>query len=101
MAFLTGLYEAFKPLTDAKPRNAELESPGENLSYRSPLQVTEIFETSDGEHFPICPRCKVSLEYEYMRYCNRCGQKLNWRNFPRSATIHTVRKHVPIVRSKA
>lgn len=26
MSFLAGLYEAFKPLTDAKPRNVQLQS---------------------------------------------------------------------------
>lgn len=100
MAFLSGLYEAFKPLTDAKPRNVQLESHGENLSQRSTLQVTEILETADGECFPVCPRCKITLEREYMGFCDRCGQKLNWHGFPKSATVYIVHKRDPIGGSK-
>lgn len=89
MAFLLALYEAFKPLTYAKPRNLCLESKDESLSYRLPMQVTEIFATDDQEHFPVCPRCRISLEREYMNYCDRCGQRLDWFGFPSSAVIRT------------
>ena len=91
--FLADLSEAFKPLTDTKPRNIRLEPNSEGLSYRFPLQVTEIFATDDGEHFPVCPRCKVTLEREFTRFCDRCGQKLDWFGFPKSVVICTAHDH--------
>lgn len=46
-------------------------------SYRSPLPVTESHSFPDG-NYPICPRCRLTLPREYMRYCDRCGQRLSW-----------------------
>lgn len=50
------------------------------VSYRIPLPVTRViayYKTT----YPICPRCAVSLDREYMSFCDRCGQKLNWDLF--------------------
>lgn len=27
---------------------------------------------------PVCPRCKIMIEREYMKFCDNCGQKLGW-----------------------
>ena len=27
----------------------------------------------------LCPKCGIFLEREFVRYCDQCGQKLNWR----------------------
>lgn len=51
------------------------------ISYRLSLMVTEIIIYADGYTYPVCPRCKNTLEREYQSYCDRCGQKLNWDNF--------------------
>lgn len=56
----------------------------EAISYRTPLPVTHIIEFSQGDFYPVCPRCDVSLEREYMAYCDRCGQKLSWDVFDKA-----------------
>ncbi len=50
-------------------------------SYRKAIAVTEILMFPDGDTYPCCPRCQMSLDREYMRYCDRCGQLLGWINF--------------------
>ena len=46
--------------------------------YRVPLEITEIAVHYDRSSFPVCPRCKISIDREYQSYCDRCGQKLAW-----------------------
>ena len=55
------------------------------VSYRIPLPVTKVIAYSNTT-YPICPRCTISLEREYMSFCDRCGQKLNW-NFLEHANV--------------
>lgn len=55
------------------------------VSYRIPLPVTKVIAYSKTT-YPICPRCAISLEREYMSFCDRCGQKLNW-NFLEHAKV--------------
>lgn len=50
----------------------------EAITYRVPLSVTKVIVYRDGTTYPICPRCLMSLDREYMSFCDRCGQKLNW-----------------------
>lgn len=49
------------------------------LSYRTPKYVYTSRVYEDGIEFPICPGCADTIEREYMRYCDRCGQALNWQ----------------------
>ncbi len=37
-----------------------------------------------GEGYYVCPRCGVSLEREFMAYCDRCGQRLGWEQHHRA-----------------
>ena len=46
--------------------------------YRVPLPVTEVMVHCSGDSYPICPRCDCTLDREYMRFCDRCGQCLAW-----------------------
>lgn len=55
-------------------------------AYRIPLQVRKVIQFKEGYSYPICPRCDCSLDREYMRYCDRCGQHLVW-NYLRDARI--------------
>ena len=62
----------------------------QELAYRQPLPVTQVrcFRFSSGlTGFPVCPRCRCTMEREYQSYCDRCGQTLDWRNFDRAALI--------------
>ena len=53
-------------------------------SYREPMRVNEIccFH-GENQHvaYPVCPRCRNTLEREYQSFCDRCGQALNWSGF--------------------
>ena len=49
--------------------------------YRRSMPVRQVFRSRNGEAYPICPRCHRSMDREYMRFCDRCGQRLGWRGF--------------------
>lgn len=55
----------------------------EALSYRRPITVHAVMLFRDGYRrpttYPICPRCNITMEREYQRYCDRCGQRLDWK----------------------
>lgn len=57
------------------------------IKFRSPLQVTKVIVFSNGESYPVCPRCKITIEREYMRFCDRCGQRLSWKNFGKTIVM--------------
>ena len=40
-----------------------------------------------GGLFPLCPRCGSAMEREYQGYCDRCGQRLDWRGLPKARVI--------------
>lgn len=62
------------------------------MSYRRKMPVTEIriFPSNYyGETgYYVCPRCSVTLEREFMAYCDRCGQRLDWRDYKKAREIH-------------
>lgn len=58
------------------------------LQFRTSMAVVEVLRLKSGEEFPICPRCHISLEREYMNFCDRCGQKLCWHDFRHAKVIH-------------
>ena len=48
-------------------------------SYRIAFPVTQMAQYSAcGACYPLCPRCKRSMDREYTSFCDRCGQKLSW-----------------------
>ena len=50
------------------------------LSYRRPLEVEEIvYFRRTGACYPRCPRCLRTVEREYTAFCDRCGQRLDWK----------------------
>ena len=57
------------------------ETTEEKLSYRIAMLVTESVCYQSGFKYPICPRFKCSMEREVQSYCDRCGQKLNWKHY--------------------
>lgn len=54
---------------------------GQAMTFRIPLLVTKVIVYSDHTAYPLCPRCTIGLEREYMNFCDRCGQKLSWKLF--------------------
>lgn len=59
------------------------------VSYRLPLPVKEIIVYQSGDQYPRCPRCEQSIDREYMLFCDRCGQRLDWCNFTKEK-VHEV-----------
>ena len=63
----------------------------DQISYRIPMQVTKIMirPTSKGESgYYVCPRCGLTIEREFMSYCDRCGQHLSWEGFENAIYIY-------------
>ena len=53
----------------------------EELSYRSPLRVTEIRTLTANRvktQYMVCPRCECFLMRHNQQFCCECGQKLEW-----------------------
>lgn len=54
----------------------------ENIDYRTERLVREVvvvrnFLSETGYY--VCPRCDCLLDREFVRFCDRCGQRLNWQ----------------------
>ena len=63
------------------------------LSYRVPLPVKHcLLYPYSGHTYPLCPRCDISMEREYVAFCDRCGQRLNWSNYEHAKIIVAPRK---------
>ena len=52
------------------------------LTYRQPMLVRKlkVFYNAHGEEdtYYACPRCDVTMEREFLGFCHRCGQRLDW-----------------------
>lgn len=63
----------------------------QELTFRNPMSVTQVrcFRTSHNTitQFPVCPQCGVTMEREYQSFCDRCGQRLDWKNFSRATIL--------------
>ncbi len=57
-------------------------------AYRIPMPVTELMVFPGRSAYYVCPRCGITVEREYMRYCDRCGQRLGWRNCERARIVY-------------
>ena len=62
------------------------------ISFRTPLPVNKILLFKNNYSFPICPRCNITLDREYQSFCDRCGQRLDWRKFSKAEIIKWVEK---------
>lgn len=51
-----------------------------NGCYRKALAVKEQIQLQNST-YPICPRCSIMLEREWMKFCDNCGQKLDWKEY--------------------
>lgn len=56
--------------------------------YRLRMPVSEVMVFPDGAGFYVCPRCHVTMDREYMNFCDRCGQHLGWKNLRKVRTVH-------------
>lgn len=59
-----------------------LLSPPERVPMPQAMPVKEVlYFARENISFPRCPNCHLTMEREYVRFCDRCGQKLDWSNF--------------------
>jgi len=60
------------------------------MGYRRSMAVKEIlfFTSSEGgTGYYVCPRCGITLDREFMSYCDRCGQRLGWYGYENARII--------------
>lgn len=50
-------------------------------TYRIPKRVRVVYSYNEKMEFPKCPRCGSTMEFEYQLFCDRCGQRLSWKNY--------------------
>lgn len=81
------------PLCGAVPGNGGamergVTEPGlSELRFRKAMPVTATVVYRTRAAFPLCPQCGSAMEREYQSFCDRCGQKLDWRQYTRSRTV--------------
>ena len=54
------------------------------MTYRTPMMVDEaiIYRKAFGyDIYYCCPRCQNTLERDFVAYCDRCGQCLDWSEY--------------------
>lgn len=62
----------------------------DEIHFREPMPVTALrcFRYLHGTTaYPVCPRCKLTMEREYQPFCDRCGQKLDWEDYEQTDVI--------------
>lgn len=69
------------PLKKQKKKWPKLPGSLGAITYRLPIPIKEVVIYKSGNCYPRCPRCGQSMDREYMRFCDGCGQKLEWRGF--------------------
>lgn len=65
-------------------------------SYRRPLLVREviIFPAKPVPYgYYVCPRCRITVEREFVRYCDRCGQHLDWSRYEQAVIVRPGEKN--------
>lgn len=55
-------------------------------NYRTPMQVTHLRKYPATTYY-ICPRCSITMEREFVAYCDRCGQCLGWEHYRKAVVI--------------
>ena len=63
----------------------------EAVSYRVPMRVRELmmYRTNCPESgYYVCPRCKRTMDREFMAFCDRCGQKLDWDKYEDAEVVY-------------
>ena len=72
---------------EIKELKSQLKCSAPAVSKQTPSLVVNAFVYANGDTYFQCPNCKVTMEREYQRYCDRCGQRLKW---PALRKIHYI-----------
>ena len=65
-------------------------------AYRTPMPVTAVRyypACPDLFTYPLCPRCGLTMEREYQRFCEHCGQALDWKDLSKAIIVRTRSPH--------
>ena len=62
------------------------------LSFREPMPVTQARLLEVDGAYPVCPRCRISMEREYQSFCDRCGQRLDWKGYKKAQVIYPLKR---------
>lgn len=61
-------------------------------SYRVGMRVTEmiVYQSAFGGQtgYYRCPRCHITMDREFMAFCDRCGQHLDWKDYQKAKVIY-------------
>lgn len=57
-------------------------------TYQIPMKVKKVCSYKWGADFPKCPKCGSTMERDFQRFCDRCGQRLNWSEFDEFEVKH-------------
>ena len=66
-----------------------------SMSYRRPMLIRELVVFPDMwpiDSYYVCPRCQITLEREFVKYCDRCGQCLDWAKYKQARIVYPGRK---------
>ena len=61
------------------------------IAYRTPMMVDEsviIRKALNDDLYYCCPRCQIFLARDFMAYCDRCGQCLDWSEYRNAKHIY-------------
>ena len=62
----------------------------ESSSYRIPMPVVAVRAYPAAPKlftYPLCPKCSLPMEREYQRFCDHCGQALDWIAFSKAVIV--------------
>ena len=60
------------------------------FSYRRGMRVHEMMLIRAWQMetpYYVCPRCRHTMEREFMKYCDRCGQCLDWSKYLEATVV--------------
>ena len=91
MSMVREMMDVYKcEFSDLYPFDGDEKPPPWSVSYRFPMPVTSVRfypECPDLFTYPLCPRCALPMEREYQRFCEHCGQALDWKAFPKAVIV--------------
>ena len=56
--------------------------------YRMKMPVTEVMLFPDGNSYYVCPRSHLTMEREFMHFCDRGGQRLAWKGDKKARIVY-------------
>lgn len=66
-------------------------------SYRFAMPVTELMVFESGkrkDYYYVCPQCGITLDREFVAYCDRCGQHLDWKGYKKVKLVYPGRNRL-------